>query len=125
MKKQKVLPIGSFVMRDNNNSAENPRIGAKGIVISQDFYVDIDSMLKTPVSREEALSYRQRLQMMLPTKKQLNLIFQNIEKVNQSLHILGRGDYMLFQNMHQDFWTVRNDRKEEKERRRVLLVVPL
>lgn len=125
MKKQKVLEIGSFVMRNNQTSTEKPQIGTKGIVISKDFYVDLDSMVKTPVSREEALSYGKKLQMSLPTKRQLDLISKNVEAINQSLHAVGRGDYMLFQSMQQDFWAVRNDKKDEKERRKVLFVVPL
>ena len=125
MKKQKVLEIGSFVMRNNETSTKKPLIGTKGIVVSKDFYVDLDSMVKTPVSREEALSYGKKLQMSLPTKRQLDLISKNVEAINQSLHAVGRGDYMLFQSMQQDFWAVRNDKKDEKERRKVLFVVPM
>lgn len=125
MKKQTLSEIGSFVMRNSKISTEKPLIGTKGIVISKDFYVDLDSMVKTPVSREEALSYGKKLQMKLPTKRQIDLICKNIEKINQSLHAVGRGDYMLFQNMQQDFWTANNDARDKMERRKVLFVVPL
>ena len=63
--------------------------------------------------------------MKLPTKRQIDLICKNIEKINQSLHAVGRGDYMLFQNMQQDFWTANNDARDKMERRKVLFVVPL
>lgn len=125
MKRKKTLNIGDFVMRDNNYPMQKDLATAKGIVISRNYYMDIDSMVKTPVSREEALSYGQKLQMNLPTKRQLDLITKNMEKINQSLHAIGRGDYMLFYDMQQDFWTVSDDKKNEKERRRVVFIAPL
>lgn len=125
MKRRKTLNIGDFVMRDNNYPMEKALAAAKGIVISRNYYMDIDSMMKTPVSREEALSYGQKLQMNLPTKRQLDLITKNMEKISQSLHAIGRGDYMLFYDMQQDFWTASDDKKNEKERRRVVFIAPL
>lgn len=119
------MQVGDLVLHDNKILAANKYVRAVGIVISEDFYIDIDSMLKTPISKQEALSYGHKMKMKLPTKRQLGLIQQNMETVNQSLHAIGHGDYMLLGNIYQAFWTIRNESKDEKERRRVLFVAPL
>lgn len=125
MDKKDLMQVGDLVLHDNKILAAGKYVRAIGIVISKDFYIDIDSMLKTPISKKEAISYGRRMKMKLPTKSQLGLIQQNIETVNQSLHAIGHGDYMLLGNICSDFWMLRNEAKDEKERRRVLLVAPI
>lgn len=124
MDKQK-LQVGDIVLRDNQFSAPRMRIPAKGIVLDQDFYVDLDSMIKSPVSKKEALHYGRKMNILLPTKKQMQVICQNINIINESLLGIGRGDCLLFDDIHKDFWTRCGGRANDSERRRVLFVAPM
>ncbi len=79
------MKIGDLVFRDNQFSAMQPNLRAKGIFVNEEYYLDIDSILKTPVSKKEAQVYGRQMNMMLPTKKQMRLIEQNLEIINNSL----------------------------------------
>lgn len=124
MEKQK-LQVGDIVLRNNGFSAPKMRIPAKGIVLNQNFYVDLDSMIKSPVSKKEALLYGRKMNILLPTKKQMQIISRNINVINESLLGIGRGDCLLFDNIHKDFWTRCGNQANNDERRRVLFVAPL
>jgi len=125
MNKKISLQTGNLVLRNNNVSPAQNHIKAKGIIINEKFYIDIDSMLKTPISREEALNYKRKMKMFLPTCKQLDLIRQNVETINNSLHNMGYRDCLLFYDINKEFWTSRHCCRDNNERRRVLLVAPI
>lgn len=118
--------IGDFVLRNNQCSSAQNEACIKGILISAEYYLDIDSLLKTPISKKEALLYGQRMKMSLPTKKQMRLLEQHLETINSSLLRIGRGDCLLLGTILSQFWT-----RFEKatpafdERRGVLFLVPI
>lgn len=124
MEKQK-LNVGDIVLRNNKLSAPKVPIKAKGIVLNQKFYVDLDSMIKTPISKEEALIYSRKMNILLPTERQMNVIRRNINVINTSLLGIGRGDCLLFDDhIHDEFWT-RCSEEVGSERRRVLFIAPI
>ena len=83
----------------------------------------IDSLLKTPVSKKEALLYGRSLNMSLPTKKQMRLIEEHLETINNRLLSIGRGDCMLLGAIVSLFWTRFENRPDE--RRKVLFLAPI
>lgn len=124
--KARSLQIGDVVLRNNQCSPVQTQVRAKGILVDEAHYLDIDSMLKTPVSKKEALLYGRQMKMTLPTKTQMRQLEQNLEVINNSLLSIGRGDCMLFGTMLKTFWT-RCDRtiQTQNERRGVLFLVPI
>lgn len=124
MEKQK-MNVGDIVLRNNELSSPKMPIKAKGIVLNQKFYVDLDSMIKTPISKDEALVYGRKMNILLPTERQMNVIKRNINIINESLLGIGRGDCLLFDDHIQDeFWTRRSE-EAGSERRRVLFIAPI
>ena len=121
-----VMQTGDLMLRNNQCSSVQTEVRAKGIFVDKSCYLDIDSMLKTPISKKEALQYGQKLKMMLPTKKQMRLIEQNAEIINNSLIKIGRGDCLLLGQILQDFWTRYEKAKSlSNERRCVLFLVSI
>ena len=129
MKRQNIKTssqVGDFVLRNNQCSSVQTQVLAKGILVDDAHYLDIDSLLKTPVSKEEALFYGRRLNMPLPTKKQMRVLEQNLETINNRLLSIGRGDCMLFGTIQKNFWTRCEKRlATQNERRGVLFLVPI
>lgn len=118
--------IGDLVLRNNQCSPTPAQIPTKGILVDDAYYLDIDSLIKTPVSKSEAMSYGKQLKMLLPTQKQMRKLEQNLETINNSLLSIGRGDCMLFGTLRKAFWT-RCDKPVDAatERRGVLFLVPI
>lgn len=129
MKNQKstnCASIGHFVLRNNRCSPIKTATCVKGILISPEYYLDIDSLLKTPISREEAVLYGRSLKMSLPTKKQMRLLEQHLDTINNSLLSIGRGDCLLLGALLHRFWTrFEKTSLQPEERRGVLFLVPL
>ncbi|MBR1903700.1 MAG: hypothetical protein IJ824_00780 [Alphaproteobacteria bacterium] len=113
-------------MRDNS-CATTCRAGMeKGIVLNKDYYLDIHSLMKYPLSRHDAKLYSKQVNLPLPTKKQLQLLADNIEMVTESLLRAGLGDYLFIGNLVQECWTRRaSEQNSETERRRVVFIVPV
>lgn len=112
------MQIGDLMLRNNQCSSVQTEVRAKGVFVDKSCYLDIDSMLKTPISKKEALLYGHKLNMVLPTKRQMRLIEQNAEAINNSLIKIGRGDCLLLGKILKEFWTryekptnVPNDRR--------------
>jgi hypothetical protein len=125
MERQK-LNVGDIVLRNNKLSAPKVPIKAKGIILNQKFYVDLDSMIKTPISKEEALIYSRKMNILLPTERQMNVIRRNINIINESLLGIGRGDCLLFDDhIRNEFWTRCGNQTADGERRRVLFIAPI
>jgi len=120
------LQIGDLVLRNNQCSPTPALVPTKGILVDEAYYLDIDSILKTPVSKKEAVFYGKQLNMLLPTKRQMRKLEQNLETINNSLLSIGRGDCMLFGTLRKAFWT-RCDKpvNTATERRGVLFLVPI
>lgn len=118
--------IGDLVLRNNQCSPTPAQIPTKGILVDDAYYLDIDSILKTPISKKEAVFYGKQMKMLLPTKKQMQKLEQNLETINNSLLSIGRGDCMLFGTLRKEFWT-RCDKPADitTERRGVLFLVPI
>ena len=129
MKKKDVCSLettGFFVLQNNQCSPFPDRMKVKGIMVEKNLYLDIDSILKTPVSKQEALLYGRGMNLMLPTKKQMRLIEKNLEKINNSLLSIGRGDCLLLGAIIKDFWTrCEKSNNLPSERRFVLFLVPI
>ncbi|MBR1825126.1 MAG: hypothetical protein IJ770_00880 [Alphaproteobacteria bacterium] len=124
--KRKVMQIGDFMLRNNQCSSVQTDVRAKGIFVNEKYYLDIDSMLKTPVSKKEALTYGRKLKMALPTKTQMRWIEQNLDVINKSLLSIGRGDCLLFGAILKEFWTrYEKTTGSAGERRSVLFLVPI
>ena len=126
LKSANAAQVGHFLLRNHQCTAVNTEECVKGILVSPEYYLDIDSLLKTPVSKKEALLYGHRLNMVLPTKKQMRLIEANLETINNSLLRIGRGDCLLLGAILTQFWT-RFERVETspQERRGVLFLAPV
>ena len=104
--KQKKLQkpqIGDFIMRNNQCSALCRGGQEKGIVLNDKYYLHIDSLFTARLSRPEAQKYGKMLKFPLPTKKQIMLLADNVEKINGSLRQVGLGDCMLFGDMLREF----------------------
>lgn len=118
--------IGDLVLRNNQCSAAPAQIPTKGILVDKAHYLDIDSMLKTPISKKEAVVYGKQMKMLLPTKKQMQELEQNLETINNSLLSIGRGDCMLLGTLREMFWTrCAKPTDTATERRGVLFLVPI
>ena len=116
--------IGHFVMRDNRHAAFSRAGQEIGIILSSDYYVDIVSLLSTPISHKEAKQYSKQLKLNLPSKKMLRLLADNQDIVNNSLLSIGRGDCLILGNVNDDFWTSRSN-LPETDRRKVLFIRPI
>ncbi|MBR1601658.1 MAG: hypothetical protein IJ677_08815 [Alphaproteobacteria bacterium] len=95
-----------------------------GIVLNNDYYVDIASILTTPVSLEEAKKYGKQLRHNLPSKKLIRLLIDNQDIVNNSLLSIGRGDCLLLGDIDEKFWTQRSINLMN-DRRNVVFIIPL
>ena len=116
---------GHFVLRNNQSSPVQTAVKIKGILVSEEYYLDIDSLLKTPVSKTEALNYGRRLNLRLPTKKQIQWLESQAQIVNNRLLSIGRGDCLLLGNILNEFWTLCDSVDANPQRRGVLFLVPL
>ena len=126
LKSENFVQIGHFVLRNHHCSPVKTEEGVKGILVSSEYYLDIDSLLKTPISKQEAVLYGRKLNMVLPTKKQLRLLEEHLETINNSLLNIGRGDCMLFGALGQQFWTrCEKAKTAPAERRSVLFLAPI
>ena len=118
--------IGDFILRNNQCSSAHNNVCAKGILVDAKHYLDLDSMLMTPVSKREAVFYGKRLKFELPTGKQMQMLEQNLEKINNSLLRIGRGDCMLLGSVRKAFWTrCEQAAMKRQERKSVLFLVPI
>ena len=126
MKKQNKFTVGQFILRDNS-TANICRIGEeKGIILDEKYYLDTTSLIKYPLNLQDAKRYSKQLNMLLPTKKQLQLLADNIAIVIESLRQIGYRDYMFIDNLFQECWTRRNSSCLKKdERRRVFFIMPV
>lgn len=122
-KKQMVVP-GHFVMRDNHCESSSHCGQEIGIVLNKDYYVDIASILTTPVSHAEAIRYGKLLQVSLPNKKMMRLLADNVEIVNNSLLAIGRRDCLILGDVCKKFWTSHSD-CEKTDRRGVIFIRPV
>lgn len=120
IKKSKALP-GYFVLPGKCLKAFSRSGQEIGILLNENYYLDIASLLKTPVSYEEARQYSKREKFNLPDKKLMKLLVDNLDVINNSLIIAGRGDCLLFGDITKSFWTQRAVKKES-ERRGVLFI---
>lgn len=123
-KNKTAASAGHFVMRDNHCAASSKSGQEIGIVLNNDYYMDIDSILTTPVSHQEAKRYGKMLKLNLPNKKLLRLLADNQETVNNSLLSIGRGDCLILGNINNDFWTSRSS-LPEKDKRKVIFIRPV
>ena len=123
-KNEMTVSTGQFVMRDNHCAAVSTAGQEIGIVLNSDYYVDIVSILTTPVSHQEAKRYGKLLKLNLPSKKMLRLLADNQETVNNSLLSIGRGDCMILGNVNNDFWTSRSC-LPERDKRKVIFIRPV
>ena len=119
-----VIQPGHFIMRDRSFQASSPAGQEIGIVLNNDYYVDIDFILTTPVSREEAQRYSKKLKLNLPSKKLMHLLTDNQETINKSLLSIGRGDCLLLGDLTQQFWTQHPD-DCANTKRSVVFIVPV
>lgn len=120
----KNVRTGYFILRNNQPSSVITNNHIKGILIDESCYLDVDSILKTPISKKEALLYGHKLNLSLPTKKQIRLLEKHLTTINNSLLSIGRGDCLLLGSLLKEFWT-RCDSTQSNERRNVLFLVPL
>lgn len=120
----KCAQTGHFVLRNNKCSPEMSN-QVKGVLVDESCYLDIDSIVKTPVSKQEALLYGHRLNLLLPTKKQMRLLEKHLSTINNSLLSIGRGDCLLLGSMLKEFWTRCEKSTGSDERRNVLFLAPL
>ena len=127
MKKTKnktVIKPGYFVMRDKRCQASSPAGQEVGIVLNKDYYVDIASILTTPVSHEDAKKYGRQLKLNLPSKKLIRILADNQETVNNSLLSIGRGDCLLLGEITGQFWIQRSN-NAVSDKRNVIFIVPV
>jgi hypothetical protein len=125
-KKRKPITVGQFILRDNS-TANTCRIGQeKGIILDDKYYLDTTSLIKYPLNLQDAKRYSKQVNMLFPTKKQLQLLASNIAVVIESLRQIGYHDYLLADNLCQECWMRRNTHNHNKdERRRVLFIMPV
>ena len=124
MKSQKTkttLSPGHFVMRDKHCAALSRAGQEIGIALNSEYYMDIDSLLTTPVSHDEAKQYGKQLKLNLPNKKLMRLLAENQNVVNNSLLAIGRGDCLILGDVTQGFWTSRSN-NPKSDRRKVLFI---
>ena len=126
MKKQKKFTVGQFILRDNS-AASTCRTGQeKGIILDEKHYLDTTSLVKYPLNLQDAKRYSKQQNMLLPTKKQLQLLADNIAVVIDRLRQIGYHDYLLTDNLLQECWTRRNvSNLNKNERRRVFFIMPV
>lgn len=126
LKSADTAQTGYFVLRNHRCSPVKTEECVKGILVSPEYYLDIDSLLKTPVSKQEAVRYGKQLKMTLPTKKQMRLLEQHLETINNRLLSIGRGDCLLLGAILQQFWTrFEKATFSPEERRGVLFLAPI
>lgn len=118
------VSTGHFVMRNNSYAALSHSGQEIGIVLNDDYYMDIDSLLTTPVSHREAKQYSKQLKLNLPSKKMLRLLSDKRDVINNSLLSIGRGDCLILGNISDDFWTSRSN-LPDKDKRKVLFIRPV
>ena len=123
-KKQAPLNPGCFVMRDSHCPGLSRCGNEIGITINNEYYVDIDSLLNTPVSHEEAKQYGKQLKLKLPNKKMIRLLAENQDIINNSLLAIGRRDCLILGDVAKDFWTSKSN-LPKTDRRKVLFIKPV
>ena len=122
--KKTTLSPGHFVMRDEHCAALSRSGQEIGIALNSKYYVDIDSLLTTPVSHDEAKQYGKQLKLNLPNKKLMRLLAENQNIVNNSLLAIGRGDCLILGDVTKDFWTSKSN-LPKTDRRKVLFIKPV
>ena len=126
--KSKKVPIddngvsGCFLLKNNELSHSSRNGFEKGILLNKRFYLDLDSLLRYPVTLETALAFSEKLKHALPTSKQLAMLERHIEKVNMQLLECDRGDCLVTGTLSKEYW-VRG--VESDERRRMLFILPV
>ncbi len=121
---KKAISPGHFIMRDNSSMSLSRAGQEIGIALNKDYYMDIDSLLTTPISHQEAKLYGKQLKMNLPNKKMLRLLAKNQNIINNSLLSIGRGDCLILGDVCKVFWASRSD-EPETDRRRVIFIRPV
>ena len=127
MKSQKTkttLSPGHFVMRDKHCAALSRAGQEIGIALNSEYYMDIDSLLTTPVSHDEARLYGKQLKLKLPNKKMIRLLAENQDTINSSLLSIGRTDCLILGDVAKDFWTSKST-LPKTDRRKVLFIKPV
>ena len=126
--KSNTMPIkrsgihGFFLLKNNELSSSSQHGFEKGILLSKRFYLDLDSLLRYPVTLETALAFSEKLKHALPTLKQLEMLERHLEEVNMQLLACDRGDCLVTGNLSKEYW-VRG--MESDERRRMLFILPV
>ncbi|MBO6281876.1 MAG: hypothetical protein J6N49_05035 [Alphaproteobacteria bacterium] len=126
--KSKKMPIdkngmaGCFLLKNNELSSSSRNGLEKGILLNKRFYLDLDSLLRYPVTFETAMAFCEKLKHALPTGKQLDMLERHLETVNMQLLACDRGDCLVTGNLSREYWV----RGEEAEgRRRMLFILPV
>ncbi|MEE6206807.1 MAG: hypothetical protein VZR95_01985 [Alphaproteobacteria bacterium] len=113
---------GCFLLKNNELSTSSRNGLEKGILLNKRFYLDLESLLRYPVTLETALAFSEKLKHALPTCKQLEMLERHLEKVNMQLLACDRGDCLVTGNLSKEYW-VRG--MESGERRRMLFILPI
>ncbi len=113
---------GCFLLKNNELSTSSRNGLEKGILLNKRFYLDLESLLRYPVTLETALAFSEKLKHALPTCKQLEMLERHLEKVNMQLLACDRGDCLVTGNLSKEYW-VRG--MESGERRRMLFILPM
>lgn len=113
---------GCFLLKNNEFSPSSRNGLEKGILINKRFYLDLDSLLRYPVTHETAMAFSEKLNHALPTSKQLEMLERHLEKINMQLLACDRGDCLVTGNLSKEYW-VRG--MESDERRRMLFILPV
>ena len=126
MKKQKKFTVGQFILRDNSTASTCRTGQEKGIILDEKHYLDTTSLVKYPLNLQDAKRYSKQQNMLFPTKKQLQLLADNIAIVIARLRQIGYHDYLLADNLLQECWTRCNvSNLNKNERRRVFFIMPV
>ena len=115
---------GHFLLKDNKCTRSAFLGYEKGIILSDKFYLDLDSLIKYPVTLETAQAFSRKLNHQLPTAKQMTLLEKNLETINHQLLACGLGECMVMGNLQQEYW-LKNSVPNGKDKRRMLFIVPL
>ena len=114
---------GYFLLKDNE-CTESAFCGyEKGIILNDKFYLDLDSLIKYPVTLDIAQAFSHKFNHRLPTAEQMTLLEKNLEKINSQLLACGLGECMVMGNLQQEYW-LQNSVANGNDKRRMLFIVP-
>ena len=126
MKTNQQSCVGQFVLRDNSTVATCRNGLQKGIMLNDKYYLDTASLIKCPLSLQDAKQSSKQVKIPLPTKRQLQMLADNLEIVIEKLRFLGYGDYLFLGNLLQECWSRRSLKQNfTGERRRVFFIAPI